>query len=268
MLVTDRLAQRWIAEVAEYGDQMVSDLFAYERLSAEWAVTLPDGLPEHLMYFFVSGSVAGWIGGDAASLRAGSLLWLPPRTPMHLHALGGVGPMLYRFRLATDALYPSRAPVVPQAWPVRSTMDAVVGELSSALPFREVRLRALLVLLFSTLLRADRVSQQVDPLPLAIREQIEGYVDAHLTERPSVAELATIAGLSSDYFSRRFSQAYGLSPKRWLVRRRIQHAMLRLDESDQTVSTISRELGYPDVFLFSRQFKAVVGLSPTAWRSR
>jgi AraC-like DNA-binding protein len=59
-----------------------------------------------------------------------------------------------------------------------------------------------------------------------------------------------------------------VAPKTWLVRRRIHHAALRLDESDDPVSVVASDLGYPDLFLFSRQFKMVMGRSPRHYRAR
>lgn len=41
---------------------------------------------------------------------------------------------------------------------------------------------------------------------------------------------------------------------------------LRLLESTLNVSQIALELGYRDVFLFSRQFKSVMGENPSAYR--
>ena len=43
-------------------------------------------------------------------------------------------------------------------------------------------------------------------------------------------------------------------------------ATVRLLETNSNISEIALQLGYRDVFLFSRQFKAVHGLSPKAYR--
>lgn len=269
MVVIDRSAQCWLDYLAERGEEAATDLYAYEREPNDWAVAIPGGLPEHLVYFFASGVVTGLIGTDPVAMRAGSLFWLPPRTPFRLRACDDSGPTLYRFRLATNAPCPHRYLVVHEAWPLRSAMDAIVLELGAALEFRAERLRAFLVVLFTGIFRESGAdTQRRTPLSVDTRRRIEDYVDSHLGQRPTVAELAAAAGLSADYFSRKFRTTFGVAPKRWLVRRRVQHGMQRLDESDEAISVIARELGYQDVFVFSRQFKSVVGMSPQAWRTR
>jgi AraC-like DNA-binding protein len=263
-----RSRQRWLDELAAHGEAMMGELYGFDRLAPDWTVRIETGLPEDLIYLLVAGTIHGRIQGSPVTLRPGSLLWLPARTPFGLYARDEAMPVLYRFRLARCDCGPRPYLTLSDAWDVRSTMDALIRELGSALDFRPQRVRALLVVFFSSLFRlADRATR-IPPLPAADRARLEEYVDDHLTARPTSAELAAVVGLSPDYFRRRFRQTFGLAPRTWLVRRRIQQAMSRLDESDDTVSDIATALGYPDVFLFSRQFKLVTGVSPRAWRSR
>ncbi len=247
---------------------MVGELFGFDRLARDWSVRFDTGLSEDLVYVLVAGTIHGHIRDHSVTLRPGSLLWLPARTPFRLSAADEAIPVLYRFRLTGPGRGPRPYLVLSDAWDLRSTMDALVRELASALEFRPQRVRALLVVFFSSLFRLADRSTQVPPLPAADRARLEEYVDDRLADRPSSAELAAVVGLSPDYFRRRFRQTFGLAPRTWLVRRRIQQAMSRLDESDATISDIATTLGYPDVFLFSRQFKLITGVSPRAWRSR
>ncbi|MFA7345681.1 MAG: AraC family transcriptional regulator [Terrimicrobiaceae bacterium] len=83
----------------------------------------------------------------------------------------------------------------------------------------------------------------------------------------SPGDLARLAGLSTDYFTRQFKHSFGVSPREWMVRQRLRQAAGLLAETDERISEIALRLGYPDVFLFSRQFKAGFGSSPQHWRS-
>jgi AraC-like DNA-binding protein len=189
-----------------------------------------------------------------------------------LHAGVEGGLTLYRLRLAARTARVAGCPgghlEVPAAWQIRTAFDALVIELAGALPFRAERLRALLVVLFSDLFRATGRHPRTPPLDDDQRTAIEAYVDQRPARRLGAGELARVVGLSDDYFARRFRQTFGVAPRQWLVQRRIQTAMLRLDESEVPIGTIARDLGYPDVFLFSRQFKSVTGMSPRSWRTR
>ncbi|HEX3812759.1 MAG TPA: AraC family transcriptional regulator [Mycobacteriales bacterium] len=267
--MTTEARRDWLHVLAAHGDRLVGALFGFDRLAEDWAVRFDNGLPQQLVYLVVAGSAAGQVQGQPVALHPGSLFWLPARTPFDLHATGDAPPVLYRFRLAGPAdCCPSPCLVVLDAWELRSIMDSLVRELGSALEFRSERIRALLVVLFSSLFRDLDRANHLPPLSAAARARLEAYVDARSADRPTIAELADVVGLSTDYFRRRFRHTFGLAPRAWLVRRRIQQAMLRLDESDASISAIAARLGYPDVFLFSRQFKAVTGIAPTVWRAR
>lgn len=87
-------------------------------------------------------------------------------------------------------------------------------------------------------------------------------------EATSIARLAGEAGYSVDHFTRVFRQVTGVNPKEFCLRVRIERARQLLRETDMPVEAVARALSYPDVFFFSRQFKARTGYSPTQWRKR
>lgn len=83
----------------------------------------------------------------------------------------------------------------------------------------------------------------------------------------SVHDWADHLGVSPAHFSRQFSKRLGLSPQQFQTRARLERGRHLLAESALTVTQIADALGYGDPFAFSRQFKAHVGQSPTAYRS-
>jgi AraC-like DNA-binding protein len=83
-----------------------------------------------------------------------------------------------------------------------------------------------------------------------------------------VAALAERAGYSADYFARVFQRIYGTTPKRFFVGERMERARSLLMNTSLGVEQIAAELGYADVFFFSRQFKQWSGVAPTRWRKR
>lgn len=100
-------------------------------------------------------------------------------------------------------------------------------------------------------------------------ERIEKVVYA-LEEDPgkewSVEIMAKEAGLSRTHFTRMFIQRTGNSPTRYLIQVRIARACQLMEESNLTVSQIADELGYKDLYFFSRQFKQEKGVSPRIFR--
>jgi AraC-like DNA-binding protein len=82
----------------------------------------------------------------------------------------------------------------------------------------------------------------------------------------ATAELAEMAGLTPRTFRREFVRWTGSPPHAYLLASRISHAREMLAHTDLPIKVISREVGYPDVFYFSRHFKKVVGVPPGLYR--
>jgi AraC-like DNA-binding protein len=83
---------------------------------------------------------------------------------------------------------------------------------------------------------------------------------------PPVAELARRAGYTADHFARVFRAVIGLTPKQFIVEARLNRARQLLLESTLSVGQIADQLGYDDIFSFSRQFKERTGKTPSAYR--
>lgn len=73
---------------------------------------------------------------------------------------------------------------------------------------------------------------------------------------------------SKDHLIRLFRQHHGVTPGEFLIRARTDTARGLLAVSSLSVKQIASQLRYADAFAFSRQFKARVGLSPSAFRER
>lgn len=84
--------------------------------------------------------------------------------------------------------------------------------------------------------------------------------------RQDLEHLALDLGFTYERFRKEFRQATGISPGAYRIQRRIERARTLLQEPGMTVARAAAELGYPDAFTFSAQFRRVVGTSPLAWR--
>jgi AraC-like DNA-binding protein len=82
----------------------------------------------------------------------------------------------------------------------------------------------------------------------------------------SVDSIAKRACLSRSQLTRRFKAHVGMGPMKLVIRARIELAKQLIMESDMTVSQVAAELGYTDIYFFSRQFKHVAGYPPSRAR--
>jgi transcriptional regulator GlxA family with amidase domain len=83
----------------------------------------------------------------------------------------------------------------------------------------------------------------------------------------TVAALARVAGLSRAPFARRFREATGVSPRRWLTALRLRLACERLlDDENLALARVAIELGYSSEFALSKAFKRLHGIAPGRYR--
>lgn len=79
----------------------------------------------------------------------------------------------------------------------------------------------------------------------------------------SITEIAKECGVSECYFRRLFQEYSGESPINFRQKHRIEKAkQLLLSDEHYTVSEIAEELGFSDIYHFSKTFKKLCGMSP------
>ncbi|WP_081425229.1 helix-turn-helix transcriptional regulator [Conexibacter woesei] len=93
-------------------------------------------------------------------------------------------------------------------------------------------------------------------------------MDRRYAEALDVEQLAASAHMSRAHFIRSFRDAFGETPHRYLQRRRMERAMALLRDTDRSVTEICLDVGLASLGTFSRTFRDVVGVSPTAYRAR
>jgi AraC-like DNA-binding protein len=89
---------------------------------------------------------------------------------------------------------------------------------------------------------------------------------AHGETPASAAEVADELGMAEVTFRRKFRAATGVAPHEYLIRSRVAEARRLLGETDRPIKSIARQLGYGDVYFFSRQFKQLAGVPPALFR--
>lgn len=154
-----------------------------------------------------------------------------------------------------------------------------VDQLSTTEPLVVDRLRLDDVLIRMTvLLRIPELlhdqSQKAPPITaVAARRRLQSlldWIDANLSCALTLSDLEAQAQMSRRNLQYTFRRAYECSPMQWVRRRRLDLAMQRLKQSDQTegVTTISRELGFMSPAQFSRDFRREFGCTPSSIRRK
>jgi AraC-like DNA-binding protein len=89
---------------------------------------------------------------------------------------------------------------------------------------------------------------------------------ARLDAKISIAELEAISGLTRWQLARQFRRAYGVSPYRFRLLRRLDRARALLVRG-HALAEVAQSSGLADQAHFSRQFRSAYGLPPGQWRA-
>jgi AraC-like DNA-binding protein len=103
---------------------------------------------------------------------------------------------------------------------------------------------------------------------LAQLRRARDHIDRHFSQPLDLRELAAVARLSKFHFARSFAAAYGLTPIRYLTRRRVERAQDLLRAANVTVTEVCMLVGFTSLGAFSRRFAQLTGESPVAYRDR
>ena len=202
--------------------------------------------------------------GQVAHAHPGDLLWLPARQQHAVRSLGLVRKYFMRLRLAAD-----QPPGEP--WCRRlgdeavSWCGALLAEQGQEDSDHQRRQQALLTLLFSAWRRAG--ASQPGGLDPERKARLLTLLAEDPARRWSGAELAAALGVSALHLSRQVRRSFGQPLRSWLVDVRIRAAARALRDGSEPVGAVAGRHGYDDLFLFSRQFSRVMGVSPRRFRA-
>jgi AraC family transcriptional regulator len=96
--------------------------------------------------------------------------------------------------------------------------------------------------------------------------RVFAHVEANLSRKILIRELARSLGLSASHFCRVFKCTFGVSPRDYMLRRRIEVAQALMLTTSEPLSSIAVRCGMCDQPHFTRSFHRIVGETPYAWR--
>ena len=108
-----------------------------------------------------------------------------------------------------------------------------------------------------------------DAIPVYIHlVRAKDLIDREYARQLDVATLAHEAHASTAHFARSFKRAFGETPHKYLIRRRIERAKELLRGTDLSVTEISLAVGFQSLGSFGAAFRELVGESPGRYGRR
>jgi AraC family transcriptional regulator len=98
------------------------------------------------------------------------------------------------------------------------------------------------------------------------RRVIDDYIESHLDEKISLAELASLLFMSVPHFERVFRRTLGCAPYQYVLERRLERARLLLETSALNMYEVGRQCGFANQSHFTRHFTKRYGVSPAKYR--
>jgi AraC-like DNA-binding protein len=96
---------------------------------------------------------------------------------------------------------------------------------------------------------------------------VKRYVERHLGEKVTLADMASAARLSRMHFATLFRRTTGIRPHEYLLKQRIQAAQQMLEMSDKSIVEIAGGVGFQTQAHFTNVFKRFAGHTPARWRA-
>lgn len=248
---------------------------------------------EMLIVFVESGRGSYWHGGTESPTEPGSAFVTAPDVPHDVSGLWSTRGWLIEFPVGVVGMAeraPGRFRPSPghPAWLSFIRPMCLSGRLELGTEAKRrwvLRARALtrdlterslgynqLVAAYLTLMLIDAArlalpavhgaGQREAPLLQAAFDAIESHFDAAI----SLDGVAERVGVSGSHLARVVKAATGRTVNQWIAERRMVEARRRLLQSDEKVDAVGRQVGYRDPAYFRRQFRAMHGTPPAAWR--
>jgi len=115
----------------------------------------------------------------------------------------------------------------------------------------------------------QRVSRPVSQLRESQRlGQLFDYLHSNLAAAHSVDSLAHRVGMSQRTFLRRFQDATGTPPARWLLHERLLRAKDYLESSRLSIESIAEQTGFSQAATLRHHFRQHFALSPAQYRKQ
>jgi AraC-like DNA-binding protein len=230
------------------------------------------------MILFLDGKGVFTLSGQELPIRSGQMFLIRAGETHGLRADTPVRTLDVKFRIEPCDLAQrlQRAPAV-RHWNepgLAARLERIRTEGEQKPPFyREVCSALLTELLYLYLRRDSRGLPAADPaesggvlLHDSVLERASACIRARYHNALSVRAIAREAGCTDRTLRLHFRAAMRIRPLEFLQRFRIAKAKALIQYSDYSLKEIAEKVGFQTVHHFTRQFTAIVGRSPSAWR--
>ncbi|SES82914.1 response regulator transcription factor [[Clostridium] polysaccharolyticum] len=115
---------------------------------------------------------------------------------------------------------------------------------------------------------ADYLAQLRKNVSHGVLADIDKEIREHYSENITLKQLSEKYYVNSAYLGQLFRKRYGQSFKDYLIRFRMEQAVIRLIRTDKKIYEIAEEVGYKDLDYFVNRFIDIKGCTPAKFRKQ
>lgn len=149
--------------------------------------------------------------------------------------------------------------------PLHYHLIAMEQVWTQASPLEHIQVKGMFYQFVHELLK-QFTKQGVNPRKPDLIPQVLRYIKEYYRLNLSLESISEQFNYSPRHLSMRFKEQTGSSPIEYLIQFRLRHAEELLRSTDVSLRDIAEEVGYPDVYYFSRLFRKYTGQSPIRYR--
>jgi AraC-like DNA-binding protein len=146
------------------------------------------------------------------------------------------------------------------------SFQAILDRLRSEMVGFQQLIAAETLAIIAGVLAAER-NRWADSRRCELVRRAKAVIEEQSDDLPVIENLADSLGVSAGHLRRIFKQYTGLSPYQYHLQLKIGRAKLMLRESDMPIKHIASQLGFRNVYHFSKLFKKLAEAPPNRWRS-
>lgn len=157
----------------------------------------------------------------------------------------------------------------PAANTVLNCMHSILHEMQNREQKHQIACQAYMDILVVQLMRNTSTSMTHVTSSSPTNHQcvtVRHYIDNHYKEPLTLDTLAAEVNVNKYYLAHAYKEAFGVSPIKYMLERRIQEGKRLLKETDLSLSQVSIILGFSSASYFSQSFRKAEGISPVEYR--
>lgn len=129
----------------------------------------------------------------------------------------------------------------------------------------KLKLKELIALLYQ--LNSNGIREILSNLFNPTEFEFKKVVSEHIFHDLSLEEFATLLHISVSTFRRKFKEIYNLTPRQYILKKKLERASTILSTTNERISDVCYECGFGDLSNFSKAFSKKYGRSPSEYQN-